>query len=199
MHRLLIILFLFVLSSCSFDEKANNISKQDEGILKRNIVNGDFDSIVAIEGTNGVYKFKNGELNHIVYFYDNQNMKYEIIKKDSVIPSQTDELIICKELHISYDKNGFVTERGCQGEYKSIGVPVGTWFKYQNNNLVQEIFYCNDTIGKDYILYKNIDDQGNIEELITNNFILYETDSTRLSNHEYSKRKNKLSKLSGTQ
>lgn len=117
---------------------------------------------------------------------NNKNIKQEnsIIRKDSIV----EEKIICKELHTYYDKQGNIQEKGCQGLYNGMKVPVGTWSFYNKGCLVKEIYYHNDEFGKDYILFKYFNKGKMYKELITNNFILYETDSILLTRKEYLKR-----------
>jgi hypothetical protein len=183
-----VIFFVFFLSSCSNNENDNELSKQKEVLYLNGHINTIVDSIVASNDDTGFNSYKNGEIIGSIYYYDNQNINYEIIKKDSLILTQTDDSVICMELHILYDKNGFVIEKGCQGEYEGIGVQVGTWYRYQNNEIIQEIYYHNDKLGKDYILFKNLKSKDVYEEKVTNNFILYQTDSIILSKEEYQNR-----------
>lgn len=169
MFRIAVVYFCITLMSCSIDRDVNDASDFEDDIVQKNSIPKTNDSICHI---------------------DNKDIIGMVIKRDSIIPpTHGDKSIVCQELHISYDKNGSVIEKGCQGEYEGIGVPVGTWYKFRNNKLIQEIFYHNDEFGKDYILYKNYNEQGDFNEIVTNNFILYETDSIVLSYQEYLKRK----------
>lgn len=189
MHKALLLLFIAIVAACSSPERDNAPSKADELISEKDSVDQNYDSIVQIEGGNGVEKYKNGDLVYSAFFYPDQTIKYEIIKKDSLIITPAGDSVICKELHITYDQNGAVVEKGCQGEYNGTGMSVGTWYRYHNNKLVQELYYHNDEFGKDYILYKIINDQGEVEEIATNNHGLYQNDSIVLSRAEYLKRK----------
>lgn len=86
---------------------------------------------------------------------------------------------------IQYNAQRQIVAEGMQGTYNGTGVPVDAWYVYQNGKLVREMYYHNDESGKDYIRYKIYDENGNVSESYSNNFILYETDSLPLSKTEY--------------
>ena len=130
-----------------------------------------------------------------------QEIGYHQNKKSSLVYyfQKTDSLIIqgkdtikCSELHIAYDKNGNIKEKGCQGYVSnndiSTGMVVGTWYHYKNSRLTREVYYHNAEFGKDYIKHKIYDESGNFNEIFTNNFMLYETDSVTLTPKEIKKR-----------
>ena len=62
---------------------------------------------------------------------------------------------------------------------------VGTWYYYENQELIKEITFHNDVQGKDYIIYRYFEGDSLKTERITNNFILYESDSLVLTPAEY--------------
>lgn len=119
------------------------------------------------------------------------SLVYYFQKNDSLIIHNNDT-IKCKELHITYDENGNIKEKGCQGYVSnndiSTGMSVGTWFYYKNGKISREIYYHNAEFGKDYIKHKLYNENGNYKEVFTNNFILYETDSVVFSPQEIKNR-----------
>ncbi|MBV7440711.1 hypothetical protein KRX57_04700 [Weeksellaceae bacterium TAE3-ERU29] len=126
-------------------------------------------------------------------YYENGNKTSEVryfVKGDSLI-LQGKDTIKCNELHIAYDKNGNVKEKGCQGYISnadiSTGMSVGTWFYYKNGELIKEVYFHNAEFGKDYIIHRCFNDEE-FTDVITNNFILYENDSVPLSPSEIKKR-----------
>lgn len=131
----------------------------------------------------------------LIEIWYHQNKKSSLIyyfqKKDSLIVYDRDT-IKCKELHIAYDENENIKEKGCQSYVSnndiSTGMSVGTWFYYKNGKISREIYYHNEPFGKDYIKHKIYDENGNYKEIYTNNFILYETDSIVLSPQQIKRR-----------
>lgn len=116
----------------------------------------------------------------------------KIIQKDSLFYSfTTADSLLCEELHITYNANGYLIEKGCQGTYIGTGMSVGTWYYYENQELIKEITFHNDVQGKDYIIYRYFEGGSLKTERITNNFILYESDSLVLTPAEYEDRKKK--------
>lgn len=116
----------------------------------------------------------------------------KIIQKDSLFYSfTTADSVLCEELHITYNADGYLIEKGCQGSYDGAGTSVGTWYYYENQERIKEITFHNDMQGKDYIIYRYFEGGSLKTERITNNFILYETDSLVLSTAEYEERKKK--------
>lgn len=116
----------------------------------------------------------------------------KIIQKDSLFYSfTTADSLLCEELHVTYNAEGYLIEKGCQGTYDGTGMSVGTWYYYENQELIKEITFHNDVQGKDYIIYRYFEGDSLKTERITNNFILYESDSLVLTPAEYETRKKK--------
>lgn len=128
----------------------------------------------------------------IDYLKDKKSsLVYYFRKNDSLIIYGKDT-IKCNELHIIYDKNGNLKEKGCQGYVSnnniSTGMSVGTWYYYKKGKLTRKVYYHNADFGKDYIKHTIYDENGNFNDVFTNNFMLYETDSIVLSPQEIKKR-----------
>ena len=116
----------------------------------------------------------------------------KIIQKDSLFYSFTSgDSVLCEELHVTYNAKGYLIEKGCQGSYHGTGTPVGTWYYYENQELIKEKIFHNDVQGKDYIIYRGFEGGSLKTERITTNFILYESDSLALTPAEYQDRKKK--------
>lgn len=178
--------FIFVIILCACNSNANkNImdSKHEDNIDyfyfgNKNTV----DSVLGIDNkskkTVSKTLYQDGQPIHSIHFYGSNKIKEEAFILDGCIDIEKN--IFSERLIISYDSEGFISEYGIQGRYNGNGVPIGTWHFYKKGKLIQTRYYHNDTLGADYILYKNFEDTNGFKEYKTNNFVLYNNDSLLL-------------------
>lgn len=200
MKRLIAILTVFsILFSCNnsgnkkSDTKSNLLyTRQIDGVSYYYYGSGNkADSVIAkdINGNNVYFElYQNNQIQYKkTYSSKGNRIDTEYFSIEGVFDAQKN--IKSSQLVISYDANGLIKEKGVQGNYNGIGVPIGTWWKYHNGSIVQEIYYHNDEFGSDYIIFKTYDENGSYKEEITNNYILYENEIIHLSEQEYLTRK----------
>lgn len=177
----LVIVMLYV--CCSDTNKNVLYSKHEDDIDYFYFGNKNtIDSVLGIDNkskkTVSKTLYQDGQPFHSIHFYDNNKIKEEEFILDGCI--DTDKNIFSNKFIISYDSEGFISEKGIQGTYNGNGVPVGTWYFYKKRKLIQTRYYHNDTFGADYILYKNFENENGFKEYKTNNFVLYNNDSLLL-------------------
>jgi hypothetical protein len=167
---------LIVLAMSCLHLNSNDSSFKDSNAIQRE------DSILLEKRKDSLFLFSK-DFNSL---YEKGSL-FKRIRTDSLIINNNDTLH-CNELHLLYDEQGNLVEKGCQGFYAGMGMCVGTWYIYKNKKLVQEVYYHNDEYGKDYIIFRNYNEKGEYREIITNNFSFYENEITFLSPEEIKKR-----------
>ncbi|MCX8533194.1 hypothetical protein [Chryseobacterium luquanense] len=149
--------------------------KYDDSIIsKKYHKNGKVESILYDKNK------KKGELVFISYSPEGYIIEKQL-RKDSLIVTKKDTCL-CIFLSIKYFSNGKIKETGCQGEYNSMGVPVGTWKVFDSLGKVEEsIYYHPDKFGNDYKIIKKYNQKGKlISEKTYNNDIQYENELIEL-------------------
>lgn len=191
-HRLTTLCILSALFSCGVQPKENLTESESNHLLETKIASDGFvyksygeknrlDSVLIFNLKNQRYCKEYYLANKLLRrsFYGENNTTEEHLYEASSRDTSGNYYII------QYNAQKQIVAKGSQGIFNGMGVPVGTWHQYHNEVLVRELYYHNDESGKDYIRYKVYDENGNVSESYSNNFILHETDSISLSRAEY--------------